>query len=85
MSKTKKNGQIKHAKMRALERYGLDLSDDEYYQIRNLITGNKSKPLHRQSNRVALHEVEWNNTKMIVVYDSKRKTIVSFLPRRRNG
>ncbi|HLD91480.1 MAG TPA: hypothetical protein VI911_10830 [Patescibacteria group bacterium] len=72
--------QIRHAKQRALERFDLQLNNDDYQKICKIIQTGKSKIIDKQSNRVSIHEVTWASKTMTVVYDKSRNTIVSFLP-----
>ena len=80
MAKSKEACQIRHAKLRAAERYNINLSDSQYQHLCNIIRKNGSKIVYKQSNRVTIHQLEWDGKKMIVVYDKQRNTIVSFLP-----
>ncbi|EFK97107.1 hypothetical protein LDC_0880 [sediment metagenome] len=80
MAQTKEKAQIRHAKMRASERYGLNLSDHEYFNLCNIIRKGGARIVDKQSNRVSIHELSWKNIDMTVVYDKLRGTIVSFLP-----
>lgn len=77
---TKQNTQIRHAKMRALERFGFELNNHDYNYLCNEIKNGNSKILHKQSNRVTIHSIFWKSVEMTVVYDKLRNTIVSFLP-----
>lgn len=80
MAKTKEDCQVRHAKLRALERYDIRLTDHEYKNLCHMIQIGSSKIIEKQSNRATVHLIEWNNIKMKVVYDKERKTIVTFLP-----
>ena len=80
MAKSKEAAQIRHAKMRAAERYDLNLSDGQYNNLCNIIRRGGSKIVFKQSNRVTIHKLEWDGKEMVVVYDKLRNTIVSFLP-----
>ena len=75
----KKKCQRKHAKRRALERYGIEYNEEDLRLIRKLISEGKSKST-KQSNRVRIHELEYMGENIKIVYDKIRKEIVSFLP-----
>ena len=80
MAKTKEDCQIRHAKLRAAQRYDLQLTDHQYNNLCNMVRKGASEILFKQSNRVTIHKLEWNHITMTVVYDKIRNTIVSFLP-----
>lgn len=77
---SKAKNQQRHAKRRALERYGLEITQEKYDQIVKLVQSGKSKFLFRQSHRVSHFLIEFEGKSMRVVYDKQRKTIVTFLP-----
>jgi hypothetical protein len=74
-------GQRLHAKKRALERYGLDLTDEFYAELNSLASS--APVLERQSNRLTIRKFFFQNHPIRVVYDSHRKQIVTFLPQKR--
>lgn len=76
---TKTRAQIKHALMRAKERYNLNLTLQEYFAIRNKILRNESEPIKRKSNRASIHKVLYRDIELKVAYDTTRHTIVTFL------
>lgn len=80
MAKTKEDCQIRHAKLRAMQRYGLRLTDHEYTNLCHMIRKGTGKIIFKQSNRVTVHKLEWKEIEMTVVYDKVRGTIVTFLP-----
>ena len=82
-TKTKTHKQREHAKKRALERYGLDLNRHAYREAVLAIQKGTAKLLKRQSRRVTIWAVKVQGRMCKVVYDSQRKTIVTFLPFRR--
>lgn len=79
MTWTKTKAQIRHAKARAEQRYGIKLTDSVYYAIRDRIIKNKSEPVKRKSYRVTIHRVKYKNIEFKVAYDKERKTIITFL------
>jgi hypothetical protein len=77
---TKLHAQRRHAKLRAQERYGLSLNRIDLREIAGLIQQGKAVFLRRQSLRVSHWLVEVGGKSARVVYDRKRKTVVTFLP-----
>ena len=80
MANKKAQNQRKHAKRRAFERFGLTLHADAQRQIVRSIQDREARLIRRQSRRVLVFEVEYDGRKLPVVYDCKRKTIVTVLP-----
>lgn len=76
---SKKKCQIIHAIRRAKERYDINLRREDIKEIVKLIQNNDSQSLVKRSNRVTIHEITYLNKVFIVVYDSLRKNIASFL------
>jgi len=77
----KKKSQLKHAKKRAFERLGINLTKKLREEIRGKIKKQKdAKFLYRTSLRVSIWEVKHGDNIFRVVYDKKRKNIVTFLP-----
>ena len=72
--------QIRHAKMRAMERFDLVLSNSEYQEMCAMIKHGKCKIIDKQSSRVSIHELDWAGRKLVVAYDKDRHTIITFLP-----
>ena len=77
---TKKISEEIHAKKRALERYDLNLTPELLGYFRGHIKKNKGRFIERQSRRVTIWEVDKDGVTYKVAYDSKRHTIISFLP-----
>ena len=77
---TKAASQEIHALRAAKKRYGVDLGLLGMCEVRDQIQGGRSRLLERQSNRVAIHEVQWGGRPMVAAYDSQRHTLVTFLP-----
>lgn len=81
----KKEHHILHSMQRCRERYGIELTRQDYAQIIQLIRDKQtelgwSKFLHRFSAAKSAHHVKWNTTEFLVIYHKKRKRIVTFLP-----
>ena len=77
--KNKKYHQQKHAKFRAAQRCGLNLSMTDFAAIIKLITTSKSKLLWRDSLRVTAHLVTYQDKELIAVYDSVHKSIATIM------
>jgi hypothetical protein len=77
---TKAQSQRAHAKRRAEERYGLSLNRNGQDEIVRKIQYGEAELVERQSNRVTIWKVCFQNTWIKVVYDSSRHTIASVLP-----
>lgn len=80
MAKNKTEAQNKHAKQRALERYGIDLTRHKRQEIINKIQNGIAVLVRKQSHRVSIFSVKFEGQEVIVVYDRQRKTLASFLP-----
>jgi len=68
-----------HAQRRLGERYGLHLTKQKQEAICNKIRSGDSVFVFKQSNRVAIHDVEYHGVLLRVVYDKERHQIVTFL------
>jgi phage FluMu gp28-like protein len=80
MPKNKAEGQNKHAKQRAMERYGIDLNRHKRLEIVHMIQHGKATCVRKQSHRVSIFSLQYENQEIVVVYDKQRKTLASFLP-----
>ena len=80
MRRDKAECQRIHAKRRALQRYALNLDNKKQDEIVKIIQSGKATFLRRDSIRVAVFAVRYENKLMKVVYDSQRKTLASVLP-----
>lgn len=78
MSKAK--AQRRHAQRRARGRYGVHLNRADLDAMVRQIQAGKATFLRRQSGRVSLFAVDMQGLRVPVVYDRKRKTIVTVLP-----
>jgi hypothetical protein len=77
---SKKAAQRAHARRRARERYGVSLTKPSFHAIVQQIQNGKATFLGRTSLRVTEWIVPFEGAKLRVVYDRKRKTIVTCLP-----
>jgi len=78
-SKGKKKNQIKHARKRFLKRFEIDLNDNQYMQLVNRIQKGRAELVRRQSNRVSIWDIEFEDQMIRVVYDKRTKAIVTAL------
>lgn len=62
-----------------MERYDLNFTDDVRREFLRVILGGRSVPVCRQSHRVVIHDVTYQDVVYRVVYDKDRKEIVTFL------
>jgi hypothetical protein len=82
--KSKKAAQLRHARARARLRYGIGFGDIANREVVQIIqTGDKHNtlPLEKQSNRVTMFAIKYQDEWIPVVYDNKSKVVVSFLPK----
>lgn len=77
---SKKKCQIRHAIKRAKERYNIYLRFEDIPEIVKLIQSEQSTLILKKSIRVSIHEVIYLTKKFVVVYDSLRENIATFLP-----
>ncbi len=84
---TKATGQTLHAIRRARERYSWALGLIDIVSIKDMICGTEGFDrkhtilVKRQSNRVSVWKVFYKNEWYGVVFDSKRQTLVTVLPK----
>lgn len=82
MAFTKHKAQILHARKRAKERLGVNLTPDLRQRLIRDIQKGFARFLYRQSGRISVWEVFVLGRKATVIYDTDRHSIVTFLPRR---
>ncbi len=70
-----------HARLRAAQRYGLDLSNADEQDLVAQIQSGRARFVASQSHRVTLWDVETRQGPARVCYDKQRKAIITFLPR----
>jgi hypothetical protein len=78
----KRKWEIRHAKKRLKERYGISAGNKFLTQIINQIKSGKANKLNRHSKRVSEYLVKVSGTDIRVIYDHKRTMIVTALPLR---
>lgn len=76
---TKANTQKRHARRRAYERFGVELTQNVIIPIRKAIEEGRAPLVHVQSNRVKLYLVDLAGRKALAVFDHTRRVIVTFL------
>src|SRR5689334_7388305 len=77
---TKKYAQIKHATQRALERYGIELTQHKRETMIKMIQTGNATLVRKQSHRVSIFSLIFEEKEVVIVYDKERKSIASFLP-----
>lgn len=81
---TKKAALNKHAKKRAVERFGVKLNRDDIFNLVSKIRANTKEVtfVKTLTNRVTAWKVDLpgNNEQAIALYDKNRKAIITFLP-----
>lgn len=70
-----------HAKMRAFQRFGIRLDENTHNQIIKKIQKGEAQFIEKQSNRISLFWVDYNEMKLKIVYDKERKLIVTVMGR----
>lgn len=69
-----------HAKRRAKERFGLNLTKDVRDLLRGKIKRGEGTFISRRSRRISIWRISYENIFYRVVYDKDRHEIVTFLP-----
>lgn len=77
---SKKYSQRAHAKRRALERFGIELTKDVRRTLVQAIQKGEARFRARQSLRITHWIVEYQGKELPVVYDRQRHEIVTVLP-----
>lgn len=78
----KKKCQEIHAKKRFLERYnGFDFTEKISKEFIRMIQNGLALCIEKQSNRVSIFKVFYDNKDFNVVYDKKSKVVVTVLPK----
>lgn len=79
MSKAK--SQIKHAQMRARQRYGLHLTRNDIVDVAQACRARRGTiSATKQTNTRTIIHLIWNDHEIKVAYDKSRGTIATFLP-----
>jgi hypothetical protein len=79
--KDKRQTQIKHAKRRSWERFGITMTPQLQAALVEQISSGKASVVERQSNRVTVHRVTLPDGQVArAVYDARTKVVVTLLP-----
>lgn len=70
---------LRHAKRRAWERFGWNLSDAELRGLANRVRRREASFVEKQSNRVSLFDLRYRGKTCRVAYDKSRQSILTFL------
>lgn len=72
---------IKHAQERALERFGLGLSEHDIFSMVSMIMEDHPDVefIKRQSNYRTVWKIRYENCNLFAVYNSRQKVIATFL------
>lgn len=76
---TKDESLFLHAQRRAWQRYGIDLSRDDYNAIGAMLTAALRKPGYKISCRKYATRVTYNQRRLYLVWDRKRGAVITFL------
>ena len=70
-----------HTKQRLAERYGLDATSADLFQMAKRIAHGEARLLSRQSKTVALWQLDHQGQTLRLVFDSRIRGILTALPR----
>lgn len=76
----KAHNERKHAERRLWERYQIVYTDQVRKALLNCIQNGNASEIIKQSNRLRKYKLLYNSILLHIVYDRKRKEIVTFLP-----
>lgn len=77
---TKRDNQTQHFKQRFLARYGIDPNNETRRWMLEQIQSGQCRHIAHQSNRVSVWDLAYKGNHYPVVYDRKRKSLVTVLP-----
>jgi len=77
---SKRNAEILHAIKRARERYSLELSVADIEAISKTIRTRTTERVKVLSNARVVHKLIYKQKTILVIYDKKRHTLITFLP-----
>ncbi len=69
-----------HTRQRLLERYALEVSSDDMFQLAKRIAHGQGELLARQGRTVAHWRLEFRGVMLRLVFDSRRRSILTALP-----
>jgi len=70
---------LRHSKKRAIERYNLYLTNNEVYEIRDLLVAGKGTYLGTESHSKTHWKLNYKGVELITVYDKNRRMVATFL------
>jgi catabolite regulation protein CreA len=76
----KKYDQRIHFKKRVKQRYDLEINRFVYQQLVDQIQDGQAEFIQKQSNRISVFWVMYDDIRIRVIYDKSRKTLVTALP-----
>lgn len=77
--RSKKKDQTRHVQKRAIERFGINLSEAQQQALIRQIQQGNAKFVIKQSNRITIFDVEHEGNTIRVVYDKDRKSLATVL------
>lgn len=69
-----------HAIERALERYGLQLSKNDFERISKRIAQGQAEKLKKVTKHISVYEIYVNSIRIKLVYDRHTKFVITVLP-----
>lgn len=77
--RSKRKDQQRHTRQRALARTGLNISNRQQDEIVQKILRSEAEFVRKQSNRVSVFDVVYEETTLRVVYDRHRKSLATIM------
>ena len=77
--RSKKRDQQRHTQQRAMARTGLNISARQQEAIVQMIQRGEGTLIRKQSNRVSVFDVDYEETTLRIVYDRHRKSIATIM------
>ena len=71
---------LEHLQKRLKQRYNLDFDIVMYQKFLSDINNNKAKLLFKKDNHSKIYCIVWEKQEIVLIYDTKDKTIKTFLP-----
>jgi hypothetical protein len=78
MPRSKRDNQIRHARKRARQRFGLNAT--HIAEIEERIRNQECRLLERQSGIRTVWYIEFEELEIVVIYDSRRNVAVTLIP-----
>ena len=69
-----------HTRLRLAERYGLDVSSADVFQMAKRIAHGQATLVTRQSRHVAHWQLDYQGQSLLLVFDRQRRSIITALP-----